>query len=186
MRKVIPVVVLASGGIDSTALIHRYKAAGEQIKIIHFQHGQPSGRSEYRAVRLVSRRYGLKVKVVRLGFNMFLRGNELLGRNALFVLIASSLSPPPARISLGIHQGPEYYDISPGFVADCQRILDGYFGGTVSLEAPFLNDTKLDIINYCRRGKVPLHLTYSCQMKNSPPCGRCPSCLDRREYLGEK
>lgn len=185
MRKGVPVTVLASGGIDSTALIHRYTVARQRIKIVHFQHGQPSAQSELRAVKLVSRHYGLKGKVVKLGFRMFLRGNELLGRNALFVLIAASLGPPPSRISLGIHQGPEYYDISPGFVADCQRVLDGYFGGTVSLEAPFLNDTKQDIVNYCKKRKIPLRLTYSCQMKNSPPCGHCPSCLDRKEYLGE-
>lgn len=186
MRKGIPVVVLASGGIDSTALIHRYTAAREHVRIVHFQYGQPSGRSEYKSINLVSGHYGLKAKVVRLGFKMVLRGNELLGRNALFVLIAASLTPPPARISLGIHRGPEYYDISPGFVTDCQRVLDGYYGGTVSLEAPFLNNTKSDIIGYCKRKRIPMHLTYSCQMKNSPPCGRCPSCLDRKEYLGDK
>jgi 7-cyano-7-deazaguanine synthase len=115
-----------------------------------------------------------------------MRGYEFLGRNALFVLAAGSLGPPPLRVSLAINRGPEYYDISPRFLIDCQRMLDGYFGGTVVLEAPFVDYSKKDIIRYCKRRKVPLNITYSCQKKNSPPCGRCPTCLDRERYLGEK
>lgn len=186
MPKHIPVTVLASGGIDSTALIHLYISRREQVRVIHYQYRQPSGRSELNSLELICKHYGVKPIITRLGFRMVLRGYELLGRNALFVLVAASLSPPPSRISLGIHRGPEYYDVSPRFVADCQRMLDGYFGGTVVLEAPFADFSKWDIISNCKKRRVPLHLTYSCQKKNSPPCGQCPSCLDRQDYLGNK
>lgn len=186
MRKKVPVTVLASGGIDSTALLHKYLAAGERVRVFHFQYGQPNRVSELKSLRKVCKHYGLRVKVIKLDFDMFHRGYELVGRNALFVLTAASLGPPPSRIGLGIHRGLEYYDVTPQFVVDCQRILDGYYGGAVVVDAPFVRGTKSDIIRYCKRCRVPLHLTYSCQMKNSPPCGQCPSCLDRRRYLGNK
>lgn len=176
--------VLASGGIDSTALVHRYVSAKEQVRIIHYQYGQFNRRSELESIEAVCKHYRLKPNVIKLGFRMFLRGYEMLGRNALFVLVAASLDPSPSRISLGIHQGPEYYDTSPSFVSDCQRLLDGYFGGTVVLEAPFVKFSKRDIVNYCKKRRVPLNLTYSCQKKNAPPCGKCPSCLDRERYFG--
>lgn len=176
--------MLASGGIDSTALIHKYISAKASVRIIHFQYGQRNSRSELVSLRSVSKHYGLKPTVIRLGFRMSLRGYELLGRNALFVLVAASVGVAPSRISLGIHGGPEYYDTSPNFVVDCQRILDGYFGGTVVLEAPFIGMEKADVVSYCKRRGIPLHLTYSCQTKNAPPCGVCPSCKDRERFLG--
>ena len=176
--------VLASGGIDSTALIHRYLSAKDDVRIIHYQYGQFNSRSELESIEAVSKHYRLKPNVIKLGFRMFLRGYEMLGRNALFVLVAASLAASPARISLGIHLGPEYYDTSLSFVSDCQRLLDGYFGGTVVVEAPFVGYSKQDVVDYCRKRRVPLRLTYSCQKKNAPPCGKCPSCLDRERYLG--
>lgn len=185
MRKRIPVLVAASGGIDSTALIHKYVAEKETVRAIHFQYGQPSRLSEEEAARRVCKYYGVKIEVLKFGFRMTPRGYELLGRNALFALVAASVGPPPLRVSLGIHQGPNYYDVTPRFVSDLQRVLDGYFGGTVVLEAPFLGYTKKDIVGYGKRRRIPLRLTYSCQRKNSPPCGRCPSCLDRQKLLGD-
>jgi 7-cyano-7-deazaguanine synthase len=184
MKGKVPVMVLGSGGIDSTALIQRYASAREKTKVVHFQYGQANGKSELKAVRAICKHYGLRPHVVNLGFRMVLRGYELLGRNALFVLIASAIENPPNRISIGIHAGPEMYDTTRLFVADCQRLLDGYFNGTVVLEAPFADYEKGDIISYCKKAKVPLKLTYSCQRKNFSPCGSCPSCLDRQTYLG--
>lgn len=182
----IPITILSSGGIDSTALIHRHISKRKSIRLIHFQYRQPNRRSELKAVKSISKHYGVGVDIVKLGFGMFRRGYELVGRNAAFALVASFIVPPPSRIAIGIHRGPEYYDTSSRFITDCQRILDGYFNGTVVLEAPFVNLSKRDIVSYCKKRRIPLQLTYSCQVKNDPPCRRCPSCLDRMSYLGSK
>ena len=186
MRKKVPVTVLVSGGIDSTALLKKYLSARETIRAIHFQYGQASGKSELKAVRVVCKHYSQSLHVVNLGFRMVLRGDEFLGRNALFVLAASAIETPPSRISIGIHAGPEMYDTTRLFVADCQRLLDGYFNGTVVLEAPFVDYRKEDIISYSKKMNVPLDLTYSCQRRSFSPCGGCPSCLDRQRYLGTR
>lgn len=110
------------------------------------------------------------------------RNEELIGRNALFILVTSALGISPARIALGIHSGSEYYDCTKDFLDDFQKILDGYFTGVVKVEAPFIDFTKLDILEYCKKYKIPVELTYSCFRQNYPPCGICSSCLDRMKF----
>lgn len=183
MEKKVKVLLLASGGIDSTALLNLYVSNKEDLECIHFQYGQPSAKSEKHSVEKIAEYYDVKLKTIDLSLPINRRKYEFLGRNALFVLLASSLSVIPLRISLGIHSGSNYYDSTKNFLMDCQQLLDGYFNGVVRIEAPFLEYDKKDIIKYSKKNKVPLDLTYSCLTKNFPPCGDCPSCLDRRDLL---
>lgn len=178
------VLLLASGGLDSTALIDFYLRNNANVKCVHFQYDQPNGQSEARAIDEISEHYRVEKTVIRLTWPLATRKDELLGRNVIFVIAASCLEAPPLRITLGIHSGNQYYDCSKSFVDDCQRVLDGYFHGTVRFEAPFLDFRKADIVRYCKTNKVPTHLTYSCQRQNYPPCGKCTSCLDRERFLG--
>jgi 7-cyano-7-deazaguanine synthase len=60
-----------------------------------------------------------------------------------------------------------------------QGLLDGYFNGTVVLEAPLIGSTKAEVVAYGRRHHVPLGATFSCTRAAVRPCGKCPSCLDR-------
>ena len=87
------------------------------------------------------------------------------------------------KIVLGTHAGTEYPDCSSHFIDATNRVFDVYTNGTVILEAPFINWQKADIVAYCRTNSLPYHYTYSCEMGSVPPCGRCLSCLDRREFL---
>jgi 7-cyano-7-deazaguanine synthase len=176
------VLLLASGGIDSTALLDFYLRRKSSIACIHFQYGQPSAKSEEEAFRKITEYYGVRGEIIPLEFNMARRKDEVSSRNALFVLVASSLGVSPVRIALGIHSDSPYYDCTRSFINDCQQILDGYYSGAVRLEAPFIDFTKRDILNYCKLNGVPVNLTYSCLRKNYPPCGICPACLDRVKY----
>jgi len=178
------VVVLMSGGLDSTALIDFYLRRKATVKCIHFQYGQPNGQSEAKAAEEVAEYYKVECQVAELEFPLMKRRAEVVGRNAMLVMAASCLRPPPMRIALGIHSGSAYYDCSSSFVVDCQRLLDGYFGGMVRVEAPFLRFGKADIANYCKVNCVPIHLTYSCLRQNYPPCGECSSCRDRANFVG--
>jgi 7-cyano-7-deazaguanine synthase len=178
------VVVLMSGGLDSTALIDFYQRRDATLRCIHFQYGQSNGQSEAKAAEEVAEYYKVECQVAKLEFPLMKRKDEVVGRNAMFVIAAACQVPLPARIALGIHLGPAYYDCSNSFVVDCQRLLDGYFGGIARLEAPFLKFAKGDIANYCKANHVPTQLTYSCLRQNYPPCGECSSCRDRTAFLG--
>jgi 7-cyano-7-deazaguanine synthase len=165
-------------------LIDFYLRRRATLKCLHFQYGQANGQSEAQAAKQVAEYYKVEWQVAKLEFPLMKRKDEVVGRNAMFVVAAACNMPPPMRIALGIHAGPAYYDCSQSFVVDCQRVLDGYFVGTARVEAPFLKFSKADIANYCKANHVPMHLTYSCLRQNYPPCGECSSCQDRTTYLG--
>ena len=176
------ILVLFSGGIDSTALIHYYNSKEFQIKCLHIHYNHASAKSELEAVKKICAYYSIQFEVISLPFTMQKRFNEYIGRNALFVLIAlsSNLSENYNRIAIGINASSWYYDCSNNFINDIQSIFDGYYAGTKASEAPFLDLTKYDIIHFCLSNKIPIDLTYSCLVQNSPPCGKCGGCKDRR------
>jgi 7-cyano-7-deazaguanine synthase len=177
----IPVVVLLSGGVDSSALVSFFLNSGRRVSGIHIQYGQPASQSEQLAASQIAGYYSIPLQTIRLGFDIANVNGEFLCRNGLFVLAACSLLAPGAkRLALGIHSGAPYYDCSPRFLSDMQKVLDGQFGGAVLLEAPFLEWSKHDIFDYCQKNRVPIGLTYSCETTSGTPCGACLSCMDRR------
>jgi len=57
--------------------------------------------------------------------------------------------------------------------------------GKVEVEAPLISMTKPEIIRLGQRLKVPFHLTYSCYNGRELHCGKCPTCIQRREAFVE-
>ena len=53
-------------------------------------------------------------------------------------------------------------------------------GKECSLEAPFINSNKADIVKEGLRLGVPYHLTWSCYEGGDKPCGNCGTCIDRQ------
>lgn len=176
------VAVLLSGGIDSTALLAHYQTKGYTVEALHIRYGHPSALRELRAAQDVSSYYNVSLRVIDLSLPFSHRGDEVLCRNAVFVLAAcASLLPNVTKVALGIHRGVPYYDCSPVFLHDVQRMIDGYFGGTVVVEAPFVQWSKAEVYAYCKALGIPIELTFSCERSNEP-CGECPSCSDRRHF----
>ena len=178
-------VVLLSGGIDSTATVAACKDTKESVLALFMDYGQPSAHSEWEAAQNVAAHYAVEVERVRLGFSLISDNGEFFGRNALFILTAAGfIERRPLVVALGIHSLTEYYDTTPLFTTHIERLLNGYSDGDVSLDTPFLTYTKAEVFKFAQEKAVPLHLTYSCERKNSPVCGVCPSCLDRSVLLG--
>lgn len=180
------VLILFSGGIDSTALIDYYIKSNYKVSALFFNYGQKSLIYEQQAVKKISKYYDIDVKEIALGFSLRNKKGGLIGRNALLLTASLCLIPEDTHyIGIGVHYGTPYYDCSDTFIKDYQRIIDGYFNGSVILEAPFLNFTKKQIIEYCTKENVNLSYTYSCELGSKRNCGKCLSCLDRKEFLNE-
>ncbi len=174
------VYVLLSGGIDSTACVHFYRAQGCRVRPLHIQYGQAARVSELRSARAVAAFYGLEVLHVNLSCLEPATHGEIPGRNSL--LLSTGLMSMGARsglLALGIHAGTRYFDCQPTFVSLWERLLDGYTDGRIRVGCPFLDWKKADIWQYCRDNDVPLDLTWSCESKSQKACGRCLSCKDR-------
>lgn len=172
------VLILLSGGIDSTACLNFYLRLGRTPFGLFVDYGQRAASREWQAVCDVASFYNIPTTRLQWqGRNK--SAGLILGRNAF--LIAAALMEKPASVSViatGIHSDTEYADCSPAFVIKMQAVLDTYEKAHVRLAAPFLDWTKVDIVQYCLMERVPVDLTYSCE-RGSEPCGYCLSCKDR-------
>jgi 7-cyano-7-deazaguanine synthase len=180
------ILILFSGGIDSTALVHYYLQKGFNVKCLHIQYGQKTEKSEQNAVQELAKYYNIELTIYKLGVSLNTNHSEYIFRNSLFINLAAGTLPKNInKIALGIHAGVPYYDCSEKFISDIQKIVDGYFAGTVLIEAPFIGFGKQDIYKYCIENKIPIEKTYSCENNEVIPCGYCLSCRDRGMLDGD-
>ena len=107
--------------------------------------------------------------------------NVSVGTPCFVLAAAGTTKRRPLTVAIGIHALTDYYDTTTLFIKHTQRLLNGYSGGSVTLSAPFLADTKAEVIRFAKDNSVPLRLTYSCERQNAPACGECLSCRDRNE-----
>lgn len=178
-----PVLVLLSGGIDSACTLAAYRADHHPARAIFVDYGQPARRSERAAAQAIARHYRVPLSFVKLGVRLPGDNGEFFGRNALLVILGGAVeSNRPLIVALGIHSASPYYDTTSAFASDAQRLLDGYARGAITLGAPFITMSKRTVVGYARRHRVPLRLTYSCERRNAPACGECPSCEDRSAF----
>ena len=106
-------------------------------------------------------------------------------RNGLFLSSAASmaLSMGCSVVLYGAHHddwaGDAYPDCSQAFVDAMGAAISEGTGGELTLEAPFVQLTKADIVKRGLELAVPYELTWSCYEGGDAPCGKCATCLDR-------
>lgn len=174
-------LVLLSGGIDSAACMHFCLDQHANASAVFVSYGQPAEEAERRASRRVAEYYGVDWFEINVKLSSPIPLPGLVpNRNLSLVALALlGMKENPASVVIGMHAGTDYLDCSPEFVHGVQAVLDHTSGGTLVVEAPFLQWTKEDIVVYAQAHNVPLHLTWSCESDRKDPCGRCLSCLDR-------
>ena len=174
------VLVLMSGGIDSTACAHFFQQRGDQVKGVFVDYGQPASDAELVAVNGLTQYLGVPLSVLSFKSSLEFGPGEIVGRNA-FLVFASlmGIQPRGGIISLGIHSGTSYYDCGPDFIERMSNVVQSYSGGRLQIYCPFLLEPKSTVLRYARFAGIPINLTYSCELGTVPPCGRCLSCKDR-------
>ena len=106
-------------------------------------------------------------------------------RNGLFLSSAASiaLSKECSVIYYGAHSddaaGSAYPDCSDAFNNAMKDAIYLGSGKQVTIEAPFVNWTKADVVKTGLQLKVPYELTWSCYEGGEKPCGKCGTCIDR-------
>jgi 7-cyano-7-deazaguanine synthase len=181
MPKHFSAVVLVSGGVDSTASIRFYQKMGYAVRGMFVDFGQKAGAEEKRALKRISKAMNVPIDTVEVA-GMSVGSGKIVGRNALFVAAGLMKYPDLTGIlALGIHAGTSYEDCSAAFLEQMQKVADLYTGGRVRVGAPFIAMNKRNVFAYVKRLKIPIGLTYSCETGSNPPCGKCQSCIDRRD-----
>ena len=101
----------------------------------------------------------------------------------------NAVDPLAGQVVAGMHAGdhPIYPDCRPGFVRALEHALrlgnEGFGDPALSFFTPFITMTKADIV---REGSsyprpVPWEWTWSCYLGRELHCGRCGTCVERRE-----
>ena len=181
------VVVLFSGGIDSTACLSYYLLNDYSPCAMWVDYGQVAKVAELNAAKAVTAYLGITLKIVKVqGLEWFLAqsGDEFRGRNLLLGSIGVCSFPfSNGMIAMGIHAGTNYRDCSIEFQAEIDTLVRTVSDGRLVMDFPFGELTKVDIAAFCRKTDVPVNLTYSCLRGIVPECGDCIACKDRREVI---
>jgi len=179
------VLLLLSGGVDSTATIPFFLDLGCVINPLFIKYGQLAQNKELESAKKVCNYYKIELKELDLNYDFKPKMGEIVGRNLMFISNALININDNNVIGIGIHAGTGYFDCSQSFVFKMNEIITEASNGKIRLEVPFLNWSKGDIWDFCKIKSVPVHLTYSCEkgMKNN--CGICNSCIDiKKLYEG--
>lgn len=173
------VVVLLSGGLDSTACLYFYREQRRSVSALFVDFGQPARERERWAAEAISLHTETPLVTARIDGIPEIAGRETPGRNTLLVSTALMVVPPETRsVALGIHAGTPYPDCTPDFVQRMNALLDLATDGRVVLAAPFVHWSKVDIWDFLESHSAPTELTWSCEYGRETPCGTCPTCLD--------
>lgn len=201
------VVLIYSGGLDSTVLLHHLKAEGHIVRALSVNYGQRHVR-ELEAAARITARLGVEHRVADLRpIAPLLAGNSLTSahiavpeghyaeesmkatvvpnRNMLLLALATAwaISLKADCVAYGAHGGDHaiYPDCRPEFADAMARAIALADWHTVTLIRPFVDWSKSAIV---RRGVelgAPLVETWSCYVGGAKHCGRCGTCIERRE-----
>ena len=199
-------VVICSGGLDSTTLLY-FVRQDHEVEAVGFDYGQRH-RKELEAMISICRHIDVPytVKLAAIGHKGSVSGDEPVphghyaeesmkstivpNRNMVMIALAASHATTvgATKVFYGAHHGDHaiYPDCRPEFVEAMNKaLLLGNLwennGMSVRLEAPFINDSKADIVRLGTRLGVPFEKTWSCYEGGAVHCGLCGTCQERKE-----
>ena len=171
------VLLLFSGGIDSTACIQYYLDLGYSLNPLFIKFGQLSESQELKSAQQICKYYELSLRELNVETRNTFSTGEIVGRNLMFLANALFNIENNNLIVMGLHSGTGYYDCSEAFVKSFNKIVNETTDGLVRLETPFVNWNKKQIWDYCKTKNIPIELTYSCEKGKEKRCGKCATCL---------
>lgn len=177
------VLVLLSGGLDSAACLNFFIDIGRPTSCLFIDYQQPAIKQESCAAKSIANYYDVALYKAQWRGQSVKNSGFIAARNA-FLLMAALMECPKqiTTVALGIHAGTNYPDCSPAFLDLMQNIFNIYSKGSIRLAAPFVDWKKADIWEYAQSNGIPIDKTYSCEAGQTPTCGHCLSCLDRKEF----
>jgi 7-cyano-7-deazaguanine synthase len=202
-------IVICSGGLDSVTLAHRVAHEATLARLVSFDYGQRHAKELDFAARCATR-LGVPHDIVDLrAVGALLSGSSLTqadvavpdghyreetmritvvpNRNAIMLAVAFGVASAQGAeaVATAVHGGDHfiYPDCRPAFCeafgAMQDHALEGM--GRVALHAPYVHRSKADIAADGARLGVPFAETWSCYKGGAVHCGRCGTCVERRE-----
>lgn len=201
-------LVICSGGLDSVSLAYSVASRGALSRLVSFDYGQRH-RKELDYAALCAARLKVPHHIIDMRpIGAALTGSALTddidvpdghyaeetmritvvpNRNAIMLTIAYGIAAAKGEtaVATAVHGGDHfiYPDCRPGFTEAFDKMqraaLEGY--ADVALFTPFVHRSKADIVTEGARVNAPFAETWSCYKGGAHHCGRCGTCVERRE-----
>ncbi len=203
-------LLIFSGGMDSTVLLYKLKAQGRDVATLGFDYGQRHKKElEYAAA--TAKKLGVPFEVADMsGLRNLLRGSSqtdagvevpeghyadetmkltvVPNRNMIMLAIAAghAMSIGADAVAYAAHAGDHaiYPDCRPEFADALDHAISLADWRRVRIERPFIGITKTEIAATGYMLGVPFVDTWSCYKGGALHCGKCGTCVERREALG--
>jgi len=205
-------IILFSGGVDSTTLLWLLRDCGFSVKCMTFKYGQKHSK-EVDVSRTICDLAGVDQIVldipklpgsalteysINIPKEEYSEGTQKVtvvpNRNMVFLSIAAAyaIAEKIELIAYAAHRNDEvaYPDCTPRFVDKLNQALSAGNYQFVQVKAPFIHDTKTDIIKKAIELGAPLEKTWSCydpvEWENTLiHCGVCGTCRERKKAFVE-
>jgi 7-cyano-7-deazaguanine synthase len=200
-------LVLFSGGLDSTVLATQMKQEAKETRLLSIDYGQRHAK-ELDHSQKVADHLGLTHEILKLPqLGHILGGSSLTdksiilpeghyaeesmkstvvpNRNMILLALAGghALSLGFDTIAYAAHAGDHtiYPDCRPEFADAMDKALGLADWKDLNLHRPYVEMTKSDLVSLGDQLGAPLHLTWSCYAGGEIHCGKCGTCVERKE-----
>lgn len=202
-------VVVLSGGLDSTVLLYHHIAQGDSVRAISIDYGQRHG-IELRYARATCQRLVIPHEIVDLSsLSRVLPGSSQTDKNVpvpeghyaaetmkatvvanrnmilLSVALGHAVAHKCDGVSYAAHAGDHdcYPDCRPEFVEALNKAAALCDWHPVQIHSPFVKLTKAQIVSVGAALGASFSQTWSCYRGANAAdahCGRCGTCVERR------
>ena len=200
-------LVLFSGGLDSTVLAAQLKAHATETRLLSIDYGQRHAK-ELELAEKIAQAIALPHRTLRLpDLGPLLGGSSLTdekvelpqghyaeesmkttvvpNRNMILLALAGghALSIGFDTIAYAAHSGDHtiYPDCRPEFAKAMETALSLADWKRLSLHRPFVHLPKSELVQIGNKIGAPLELTWSCYAGREKHCGKCGTCVERKE-----
>ena len=201
--------IIVSGGMDSITLLYDHK---DEIALgISFDYGSNHNAREIPFAKLHCERLGIKHITINLDFmhqyfkSSLLDGAEAIPeghyaddnmkstvvpfRNGIMLAIAIGIAESNNldQVFIANHGGDHtiYPDCRPEFINAIDAAATAGTYNNVKVIAPYTKITKSDIARIGKRLGIDYAETWSCYKGGEVHCGKCGTCVERKEALAE-
>lgn len=201
--------IIVSGGMDSITLLYDHK---DEIALgISFDYGSNHNAREIPFAKMHCERLGIKHITINLDFmhqyfkSSLLDGAEAIPeghyaddnmkstvvpfRNGIMLAIAIGIAESNNldQVFIANHGGDHtiYPDCRPEFINAIDAAATAGTYNNVKVIAPYTKITKSDIARIGKRLGIDYAETWSCYKGGEVHCGKCCTCVERKEALAE-
>lgn len=202
-------VIIVSGGMDSITLLYDHKY--EIALGISFDYGSNHNAREIPFAKMHCERLGIKHITINLDFmhqyfkSSLLDGAEAIPeghyaddnmkstvvpfRNGIMLSIAIGIAESNNldQVFIANHGGDHtiYPDCRPEFINAIDAAATAGTYNNVKVVAPYTKITKSDIARIGKKLGIDYTETWSCYKGGEVHCGKCGTCVERKEALAE-